>query len=497
MKLILLIEPDYKNKYPPLGLMKISAYHKLKGDEVTFFKGCSKELKEQQWDRIYVTTLFSFYFNKTIKTIKYYRNSVIDLNNFFVGGILATTMYDELIQETGIIPFKGLLDRPGILGDDDIIVDEITPDYSILDEIDYKYPSNSAYFSYMTRGCCNHCPFCAVPDLEPKYKDYISIKNQIKEIKDKYGEKRNLLLMDNNVLASKRFNKIIDEIIELGFYKGAKYTYIKNGRKISVNRYIDFNQGIDARLLTEGKMKRLAEINIRPLRIAFDDIKIKDLYIEKVKLARKYGIKSLSNYILYNYKDTPEELYERLKINIKLNIELGLKIYSFPMKYIPIDAKKRKHLGPNWNRKYIRTIQSILHATHGVVSPKKKFFNKAFGKDLDTFRELLLMPEDYIIYREYAEEKGLTNDWRKKLKKIKNKSNFDFIMDIVFPNKFKNLPELFLDKEDFDFLYHYSNRINVDDYKSWKEQNKMSFFQYSKQHPSINSRKTKSLGMVE
>ena len=147
---ILLVEPNYKNKYPPLGLMKISAYHKQKGDEVIFFKGCSEKLKERQWERIYVTTLFSFHWKKTIETIQFYKQSVKKTKNFFVGGILATTMYDELIQETGIIPFKGLLDRPGILSDDEVIVDELTPDYSILDEIDYKYPSNSAYFSYMT-----------------------------------------------------------------------------------------------------------------------------------------------------------------------------------------------------------------------------------------------------------------------------------------------------------------------------------------------------------
>ena len=497
-KKILLIEPNYKNKYPPLGLMKISTYHKIKGDEVTFFKGCSRELKEQQWDRIYVTTLFSFYWEKTKKTIKYYRNSVKEIEDFLVGGILATTMYNELIQETGIIPFKGLLDKPGILGDDDIIIDEITPDYSILNDIDYKYPSNNAYFSYMSRGCSNKCKFCAVPFLEPKYKDYISIKGQIKDINKKFGGKRNLLLMDNNVLASKHFDKIINEIIELGFYKDAKYSYQKNNRKRSIKRYIDFNQGIDARLLTEEKMKRLAEINIRPLRIAFDDIKLKNLYVEKVRLANKYGIKHLSNYILYNFDDTPEDLYERLKINIDLNKELELNIFSFPMKYIPINAKDRKFIDkPNWNRKYLRTIQSILHATHGVVGPKRKFFNKAFGKDLEAFKELLIMPEDYIIYRGYAEEKGLTDDWNIKHKKLKQNSNYNFVMEIIYSYKFKNLPELFLDKESKDFLNHYINRINLENYKSWKEQKRISFFQYSKKLPPINSRRTESRGTVK
>ncbi|WP_239458420.1 hypothetical protein [Faecalicoccus pleomorphus] len=65
---VLLVEPGYKNKYPPLGLMKISAYQKILGDEVVFVKGENKTLKDIRWDRIYITTLFTFYWNRTIKT---------------------------------------------------------------------------------------------------------------------------------------------------------------------------------------------------------------------------------------------------------------------------------------------------------------------------------------------------------------------------------------------------------------------------------------------
>jgi radical SAM superfamily enzyme YgiQ (UPF0313 family) len=80
--------------------------------------------------------------------------------------------------------------------------------------IPYKYPENNAYYGYMTRGCIRHCSFCAVPTLEPEYCEYVSIKQKIEEINAKYGAQRNLLLLDNNVLASPRFPKIIEEIIE-------------------------------------------------------------------------------------------------------------------------------------------------------------------------------------------------------------------------------------------------------------------------------------------
>ena len=98
---ILLVEADYKNKYPPLGLMKISAYHKGIGDEVVFVKGKNKELKNQKWDRIYVTTLFTFYWKKTVDTIKYYYNSVNNPNDLHVGGIMATLLEQDLKAEKG------------------------------------------------------------------------------------------------------------------------------------------------------------------------------------------------------------------------------------------------------------------------------------------------------------------------------------------------------------------------------------------------------------
>lgn len=240
--------------------------------------------------------------------------------------------------------------------------------------------------------------------IEPIYVNYIPLKDQIKIINEKYGIKKDLLLLDNNVLASSKFNRIIEEIKEIGFHKGAKLN--------NKFRYVDFNQGVDLRLLTKEKIKRLAEISIRPLRIAFDHIKLKDRYIEKIEWAVEFGLKRLSNYILYNYDDTPEDFYKRLKINVNLNERLGTQIFSFPMKYIPVTNKDRKFTGKHWSPRYLRSIQCILNATHGVVGPKRKFFEAAFGKDLKEFKKLLLMPDDYIIYREKFKNNG-TKDWKK------------------------------------------------------------------------------------
>lgn len=66
---------------------------------------------------------------------------------------MSTLLPDEVYEATGIHPFEGLLDKPGVIDpDDDLIIDRLPLDYSILDEIDYVYPANNAYFAYMTRG---------------------------------------------------------------------------------------------------------------------------------------------------------------------------------------------------------------------------------------------------------------------------------------------------------------------------------------------------------
>lgn len=416
---VLLIEPAYKCKYPPLGLMKISTFHKERGDEVIFTKGLNYEHRKIAWDRIYISTLFSFYWNQTIKTIKYYEFSVKNPQNLFIGGPMATIMAEEIEKETGFKPIKGLLNKKGLLHiKDDHLVDGMVPDYDLIKQITYKYFSDNAYYTYTTRGCIRNCPFCAVPKIEPKYQKYIPLRKQIQIINQRYGEKKDLLLLDNNIMASTSFNRIIDEIKDVGYYKGAKLN--------NKNRYVDFNQGVDLRLLTKDKLKKLSEISIRPLRIAFDHIRYKEDYIQTIEWAAEYGLFYLSNYILYNYKDTPEDFYDRLKINTDLNERLGTKIFSFPMKYIPVNNKDRIFVGENWNKRYLRGIQCILNATHGVVSPKRIFFEAAFGRNHEEFKKLLLMPDRYIIYREHHKNNG-AKAWNKLLNSLTSEQTSDFL----------------------------------------------------------------------
>ena len=206
-----------------------------------------------------------------------------------------------------------------------------------------------------------------------------------------YNLLENNQLLGIHIATKENLLKIAPEILPL---------YTKYFRKIPKQRYIDFNQGVDARLFTIEKAELLGKINIRPLRIAFDNIKDRKYYENAVRLSAKAGVKNFSNYLLYNFNDEPIELYQRLKINIELCEELDINIYSFPMKFHPIVGKdrfNRDYLGKHWNRKYIRAIQAILNSTKGKIGRGKSFFYEAFGHSEKEFYELLEMPETFII----------------------------------------------------------------------------------------------------
>ena len=98
---VLLVEPGYRNKYPPLGLMKLSSYHRARGDEVRFVKGADRAVLNEAWDRVYVTTLFSFEWDRTSQAIDFaVRAAGNQPERVLVGGIAASLMHGAFVAES-------------------------------------------------------------------------------------------------------------------------------------------------------------------------------------------------------------------------------------------------------------------------------------------------------------------------------------------------------------------------------------------------------------
>lgn len=617
---VLLLEPNYKNKFPPIGLMKLATYFKLRGDDVVFYKGDMKDfminditndcvdklkqldgsinwklradriatfikyrkksdldkigledseyaillypwlehfknfyhkkeyIKHPKWDWVGVTTLFTFYWKITIETIEFAKLLVKDKKNLMIGGVLASIQPKEIEEATGIKPHCGTLHTPykDIDEDNPYIIDELPLDYSILDEIDYEYPDSGAFYSYSTRGCIRHCAFCAVPILEPQYQSYLPLKERIERTRRLYGDQQNLLLMDNNVLASENLAEIIEDIRSCGFTPGAKYiepnqynlairnlrlgmnnrAYIRKSWKLlkdlnemrSLNeeartfiyrvreengllhvntctkealirtykdfapyfekkyakqkgrlRYIDFNQGVDARLFNDERVGLLSSIPVRPLRIAFDDVKTEKAYTKALTMSVNAGMKDFSNYLLYNFKDTPQDLYHRLRVNVDLCETLDVSIYSFPMKYHPIRGEHshdRDYIGEHWNRKYIRAVQAILNATKGKIGRGVSFFEKAFGRNEEEYMELLIMPETFLLFRFFFEHLGYTQQWRMAMSELTDAEREE-LYPIIFKNDFNHIDELTENEKFRHILNFYKNyRGDIADHNS-------------------------------
>src|SRR5258708_4064572 len=164
-KNILLIEPSYKNKYPPLGLMKLAQYHGPNGkkDRVKFIKGEDDlSVFATAWDRIYITTLFSFEFARIRQSIDFaLRVANGHADKIFVGGIAASLMPEEFAKKKewqGIRFIQGLLTgspskvlqldeySEELYSDDHRgpAIEDLVPDYGILEQIEYKYPVRDA-----------------------------------------------------------------------------------------------------------------------------------------------------------------------------------------------------------------------------------------------------------------------------------------------------------------------------------------------------------------
>lgn len=198
-------------------------------------------------------------------------------------------------------------------------IDDMTPDYSIYPEVDSK----TAY-GFLTRGCPNKCAWCCVPIKEGKITPY----RDVEDISEG-GRRTNLILMDNNVLAGDFGLAQIEKIVK--------------------KRYrVDFNQALDARLVTDDIAQLLAKVRwISQIRFGCDTPKQIVECEKAMQLIDKYRKKPAS-YLMYTMIDKDmNEAYTRLS---HFRDNKRVRIVAQPFR----DFNNPKQIIPQWQKDMAR-----------------------------------------------------------------------------------------------------------------------------------------------
>ncbi len=297
---ILLVEPHYTKKYPPLGLAKIATYARERNIKLKF----TRDFEEGRFDLICMTSLFTHDSNKVFKCIKRAEKRYPYIP-IILGGVFASLCAKKIEEQfPNIHIFTGYSKT----------LDRCVPDYRIDWMIDEKWMDFC--FVFITRGCPNKCPYCGVQTIEPEPWTNKDWKKHI------LSEKPNVMVSDNNL--SSRSYKLLDDIVN---------------HLVDNNKIVTFDNGFDVKHITPKIAKLLAKIKYAPagLHLAFDRIEEDGVFQDAVKMLLDAGISkgSIMAYVLFNFHDKPGEANYRLRECAKLGIR------PYPTQYVPLRKLER------------------------------------------------------------------------------------------------------------------------------------------------------------
>jgi len=267
------------------------------------------------------------------KPIKYYYNNY---HKIFVSKVFTfKSPTDQYLKKEMIIGGSGH-DLTTKLPDK---IEHIYPDYDLYG-IDYA-------MGFITRGCIRNCPFCIVPKKE-------GLVHKNADIKEFWKDQDKIMLLDNNFLAYKNHIKELEKLIE-------------------TNTKVDFNQGLDIRLINDDNailLSNLKKWNSADIRFAFDNLSLEKVIREKTKILRKHGIRRGQFYMLIGFDTTPEEDIKRVEILKELKHTIYLMPYNVKDTY---QKAMRKYV----NRHFYSVIdfQTYLE-NYGTIEQKKELIIK-------------------------------------------------------------------------------------------------------------------------
>lgn len=254
-----LIDVDGHN-FPNLPLMKISAWHKQNGDTVEWYDA----MLSGHLDKVYVSKVFSF-----SPDYEYH----IDADDVVYGG---SGYCISLVDNREIYDKSKDIDlQPEI--------EHIYPDYSLYGITDTAY-------GFLSRGCPRGCSFCHVEAKEGR------ASRKVADLSEWWNGQKNIVLCDPNILACKEWKELLQQLIDS-------------------KAYVDINQGLDIRLMTEEKAQMLKRIKMKQLHFAWDRYQDKDAILPKFKMFKDitgFGERKMIVYVLCNFDTTIEQDLERI-----------------------------------------------------------------------------------------------------------------------------------------------------------------------------------------
>lgn len=274
-----LIDVDGHN-FPNIPLMKLSAWHKQQGDSVEWYD----PLFSGHMDKVYMSKVFSF-------TPDY--EYCVDTDILERGG---SGYCIELVDGKEV--YHAEYDKPLPYE-----VEHIYPDYGLYPEL-----TKDTAFGFLTRGCPRGCGFCHVASKEGK------CSRKVADLSEFWNGQKKIILCDPNILACPDHMELLQQLAD---------------SKAKVN----FNQGLDIRLINDRNMELLRQIRLDSIHFAFDRWQDKEIieprlraFAEKTGYDRNKG--RVMVYILMNFDTTIEQDLYRIQLCRELNFSPYPMIYD-------------------------------------------------------------------------------------------------------------------------------------------------------------------------
>lgn len=272
-----LIDVDGHN-FPNLPIMKLSAWHKARGDTVEWYQ----PMFSGHMDRVYMSKVFSF-------TPDY--EYIVDADEVIKGG---SGYCIELVDGKEVYHAERDHNLP-------YEIEHIYPDYDLYGITDTAY-------GFMSRGCPRKCDFCHVkakPADGPRAR-------KVADLSEFWRWQKEIKLLDPNPIACKEWRDILQQLADS-------------------NAYVDFIQGVDIRIMTEEKAEMLRKIKVKLVHFAFDRFQDWDIVVPRLNtFAQVTGWKrnKVSVYVLVNFDTTLDQDLARIYAIRKAGFQPYVMVYD-------------------------------------------------------------------------------------------------------------------------------------------------------------------------